>query len=49
MEFSAAVNNWKIIEKDLTTQDTDRSFVAANYDDVSLENNDENSLCRYEF
>lgn len=26
----------------------DRAFVATNYEEVDLENNDDNSLCRYE-
>lgn len=32
----------------MTTQDVDRSFVATNYEEVELDNNDDNSLCRYE-
>lgn len=26
----------------------DRAFVAVNYEEVDLDNNDDNSLCRYE-
>lgn len=26
----------------------DRAFVATNYEEVDLDNNDDNSLCRYE-
>jgi len=33
----------------LTSQDIDRSFIATNYEEVDLDNNDDNSLCRYEF
>lgn len=38
-----------MIDKLLTSQDIDRTFIATNYEEVELENNDENSLCRYEF
>ena len=37
-----------MIDEDLTTQDVDRTFVAANYEEVDLDQNDDNSLCRYE-
>ena len=49
MEFCDAVIKWKMIDQNLTTQGTDGAFVATNYDGESLEGNDENSLCRYEF
>lgn len=49
MEFSDAVSKWRMIDKHLTSQDTDRAFVAVNFDSEALEGNDENSLCRYEF
>ena len=39
---------WEIIGSDLTLQDMDRAFVATNYEEVDLDNNDDNSLCRYE-
>ena len=51
MEFSNAVQMWDIIGSDrgdLTLQDMDRAFVATNYEEVELDNNDDNSLCRYE-
>ena len=48
MEFSAACEQWQIIDENLTTQDMDRTFVATNYEEVDLEDNDDNSLCRYE-
>ena len=48
MEFSHACDQWKIIDENLTTQDMDRTFVATNYEEVDLDDNDDNSLCRYE-
>jgi hypothetical protein len=32
----------------LTSADVDRSFIAVNFEEVDLENNDDKSLCRYE-
>jgi len=40
---------WKIVGKDLSSQDIDRSFIATNFEEVDLEANDDKSLCRYEF
>lgn len=49
-DFILQANEWKIIDKhNLTQTDIDRSFIAVNYEEVDLENNDDNSLCRYEF
>ena len=48
MDFTAACNKWKIIDKNLSTQDMDRCFVATNFEEIDLDNNDDNSLCRYE-
>ena len=48
LEFTHACHVWKIIDQNLTTQDVDRCFVAVNYEEVDLEENDDNSLCRYE-
>jgi hypothetical protein len=33
----------------LTSQDIDRTFIATNFEEVDLDNNDDKSLCRYEF
>lgn len=33
----------------MTTQDIDRIFIATNYDEAAQSDNDESSLCRYEF
>lgn len=33
----------------MTTQDVDRTFIAVNFEEVDLDNNDDKSLCRYEF
>lgn len=38
-----------MIDKNLTSTDIDRIFIATNYDEEDLEDNDDNSLCRYEF
>lgn len=48
MDFTSACNKWKILDKNLTTSDMDRSFVATNFEEVDLEANDDNCLCRYE-
>ena len=47
--FSNACMEWKVIDKNLTSQDIDRLFVAVNFDSDGLDNNEANSLCRYEF
>lgn len=44
-----ACYTWNIFDANLTTQDIDRLFIATNYEETDLENNDDNSLCRYEF
>ena len=33
----------------LTSTDVDRCVIAVNFEEVELENNDDKSLCRYEF
>ena len=33
----------------LSSSDIDRLFIAVNYEETDLDNNDDNSLCRYEF
>ena len=37
------------IKKDLTATDIDRIFIATNFEEEDLEENDDNSLCRFEF
>ena len=37
-----------MFDKNLTSGDIDRLFVAVNYEETDLDNNDDNSLCRYE-
>ena len=50
LEYSGACATWKILDnKYLTQQDVDRLFIAVNYDENDLDDNDDNSLCRYEF
>lgn len=50
LEFACCCeNSWKIIDKNLTSQDIDRTFIAVNFEEVDLKNNDEKSLCRYKF
>lgn len=48
MEFSKACKQWNIFDKYLSSVDVDRLFVAVNYEETDLDNNDDNSLCRYE-
>ena len=41
---------WLIIDgTTLTPQDVDRIFLATNFEEQDLEENDDNSLCRFEF
>jgi hypothetical protein len=49
LDFVGHCNNWKIIDKNLTSADVDRIFVATNYEENDLEDNDDSSLCRFEF
>ena len=49
MEFSRACKLWNIYDKYLNTTDIDRLFIATNFEEEDLDNNDDNSLCRYEF
>ena len=49
MEFSRACKHWDIYDKYLNGTDIDRLFIATNYEEEELDNNDDNSLCRYEF
>lgn len=49
VDYGKQCNCWGIIDKDLTMQDVDRSFIATNFEEVDLDNNDDKSLCRYEY
>lgn len=40
---------WKIIDTDLLNIDIDRIFIATNFEEEDLEENDDKALCRYEF
>jgi hypothetical protein len=49
MDFVSSCHKWKVIDSDLTSMDIDRIFIATNYEEEDLEDNEDNSLCRYEF
>ena len=49
MDFVGACSKWKLIDQDLTSVDIDRIFIATNFEEEDLEENDDNSLCRFEF
>lgn len=49
MDYVHQCDSWGFVGKDLTNQDIDRCFIATNFEEVDLENNDDKSLCRYEF
>lgn len=49
LDYSLATSQWRIVDRNLTSTDIDRLFIATNYEEVDLDNNDDNSLCRYEF
>lgn len=49
LDFVDACSQWKIIDKNLTSTDVDRIFIATNFEEEDLEENDDNSLCRFEF
>ena len=49
LDFVSCCYSWKIVDKTLTSQDIDRIFVATNFEMDDLEENDDNSLCRFEF
>ena len=48
MDFTAFTNEWKVVGYDLTQTDVDRAFIATNFEEVDLENNNDKDLCRYE-
>lgn len=45
----AACSSWKVLDKNLTSGDIDRIFITTNFEEEDLEENDDNSLCRFEF
>ena len=49
LDFVDACTAWGIIDKNLTSTDVDRIFIATNFEDEDLEENDDSSLCRFEF
>ena len=49
LDFVDACQSWGIIDKYLTQADVDRIFIATNYEEESHSENDDNTLCRYEF
>ena len=49
LDFVEACDKWGIIDKYLTSQDIDRIFIATNFEEEDLEENDDSSLCRFEF
>lgn len=49
LKFSEYCQQWKLLDNTLTSQDVDLAFVAVNYEEVDLEQNDDKNLVRYEF
>ena len=49
LDYVNTCNQWGIVGEGLTGADIDRTFIATNFEEVDLENNDDKSLCRYEF
>jgi hypothetical protein len=49
MNFVNYTHQWKIVDKNLTQADIDRIFIATNFEEVDLEDNDDRNLCRYEY
>ena len=49
LDFVDACSAWQLVDKNLTSQDIDRIFIATNFEEEDLEENDDNSLCRFEF
>ena len=47
--FGNYADQWKIIDKDLSHSDIDRIFIATNFEEEQLSDNDDRNLCRYEF
>lgn len=49
LTFINYCKKWMVVDESLTITNLDYVFVAANFDEQNLENNDERKLCRYEF
>lgn len=49
LDFVTACSSWGIIGSNLSQTDIDRIFIATNFEEEDLEENDDNSLCRFEF
>ena len=49
LDYGNACTQWQIVDKNLTSTDIDRTFIAVNFEEVDLDANDDKSLCRYEF
>ena len=45
----AACSSWKVLDKNLTSADVDRIFIATNFEEEDLEDNDDHALCRFEY
>ena len=48
LDYVNSCKTWKIIDRNLSSQDVDREFIAVNFEEVDLDANDDKSLCRYE-
>jgi hypothetical protein len=49
LDFVATCSEWKIVDKNLTSTDIDIIFIATNYEEDDLEENDDSALCRFEY
>lgn len=49
LDFVEMCHKWKLVDKNLTSQDIDRIFISTNFEEEDLEENDDNSLCRFEY
>ena len=49
MAFGHYCDQWKIVGADLSHTDIDRVFIATNFEEEQLDDNDDRNLCRYEF
>jgi len=49
LDFGNICKTWQIEDKNLSSKDIDIIFKATNFEEEDLEENDDSSLCRYEF
>ena len=49
VDFANFCEEWDILGDDLTRQQVDQAFIATNFEEVDLDNNDDKKACRYEF